>query len=127
MKIKGLYATDLVTAISTVSQEQYNGNIIFNRNPEKVGNFLHFTLRVINSKGPGARVSASGRRSVALCWHGHRDVMQEIFTRHPTALLVTAMARYDGADGFECEYPQTGDQNIGSIAQPLCYADACLC
>ena len=127
MKIKGPTVDDLIAAVSIVSREQYDGNITFNRYPEKVGNFTHFTLRVINSRGPGAKVSASGRRSVALCWHGHRDVMIKLFKTHPNALLVTALARYDGVTGFEREYPDTAYQNIGSIAQPLAFEDACRC
>ena len=127
MKIKGITVDDLVAAVSIVSREQYDGNIIFNRSPDRIGNFLHFTLRVINSKGPGAKISHSGRRSVALCWHGHRDVMRELFRNHPTALLVTAVARYDGLMSFDQQYLETGYQNVGSQVDPLLYQEACEC
>jgi len=127
MKIKNVTANQLTAIVDEVSREQYDGNIIFKRYPCQIGGFIHFTLRVASSKDDGAKVSASGRRSVALCWHGHRDVMQAIFDAHPDAILVTAMARYEGAEGFDDTYPATGDQNIGSMMQPLSYRDACNC
>lgn len=122
MKIKGLTEGQLQEIIREADE-----NIIFNREPERIGNFLHFTLRVVSSKGAFAKVSVSGRRSVALCWHGHRDVMRVIFDRYPKALLVTAMARYDGREGFESEYPATGQQNAGSAFNPMPFAYCCEC
>ena len=126
MKIKGITENDLRAALNDASTELYADNLQFNREPEREGNFLHFTLRVKNSHEPGAaRASTSNRRLVAACWHAHRDVMRAIFRRAPDALLVTALARYEGTAGFEHEFPHTGTQNAGSIMQPRARQNCC--
>lgn len=122
MKIKGITAPQLSTIVS-----QSDSNIIFNRHPGCEGKFLHFTLRVTDSKGPFAKQSATGRRSTSLCWHGHRDVMEAIFDLNPDALLVTAMARYEGRSSFNELFADTGMNNAGSQANPVAYQDCCEC
>lgn len=127
MKVKGIDQDQLTRIVRAVSDSHYGGNIRFNREPERVGNFVHFTLTVRSSYNKGAKRSNTGRRIAACCWHAHRDVMIALFSENPDALLVTAMARYEGRSGFEALYPATGDVNTGSMAQPLYYADACEC
>lgn len=127
MKVKGIDQDQLTSIVRGVSVSQYDGNIRFNREPETKGNFVLFTLTVRSSRDKGAKRSNTGRRIAACCWHAHRDVMIAIFNVNPEALLVTAMARYEGRDGFERNYPATGDANIGSAFAPMCYADACEC
>jgi hypothetical protein len=127
MRIKGISSSALEFIVYTVSHLRYNGNIKFKREPERKGNFLHFTLTVHNSSGKGARRSNTGRRIAALCWHGHRDVMRTIFDNYPDALLITALARYDGAESFADQFEATGNGNIGSIARPCKLRDACEC
>lgn len=75
----------------------------------------------------GARKSWSGRRLNAACWHAYRDVMLGIFAVNPDARIYTAMAKYKGLEGFEANYPQTADQNIGSMMQPAYMPDLCEC
>ena len=137
MKIKGIDESALREAVRTASADLYDSNIVFKREPEWVGNYLHFTLTVIKASEPGGRRSHSGRRVAAACWHAHRDVMREIFLRAPDALLVTALARYEGAQCFEDSFEATGDRNIGSQARveqlkcsgfmPLSMREACDC
>ena len=127
MKLKGLTIDQLSTLVARISRDQYSENIIFKRDPDQVGNFLHFTLTVINSAGPGAKRSPRGRRIAALCWHGHRDIMRAIFNAFPDSLLITALARYEGQKGFEHNFPKTGFTNIGSIAEPFAFRNACEC
>jgi len=128
MKIKGISEAGLRAALAEASAKLYADNLQFNREPEKKGNFLHFTLRVKDCHKIGAaRASTSNRRLVAACWHAHRDVMRAIFRRTPDALLVTALARYEGAAGFEHEFPYTGQQNAGSMMQPRARQDCCEC
>lgn len=127
MRVKGISELDLALIVGHVSRVFYAGNLIFKREPETIGRFVHFTLRVKDSKGPGARRSHSGRRLVSACWHAHRDVMVELFDFAPDALLVTAMARYEGREGFLREYPGTGSVNLGSAFEPMAYRDACDC
>ncbi len=126
MRIKGITEHDLRQAVNTASKE-YDNNIVFKREPERIGNFLHFTLTVNKSADPGGRRSHSGRCIAAACWHAHRDVMKEIFKRAPDALLITAMARYDGKQDFYYSFPGTGESNIGSMVFPLQMQDACDC
>jgi len=119
MKIKGITKQQLTEVINLGAD-----NIIFNRHPGCEGKFLHFTLRVTDSKGPFAKQSATGRRSTSLCWHGHRDVMEAIFDLNPDALLVTAMARYEGRSSFNELFADTGMTNVG---MGVSYQDCCEC
>ena len=57
--------------------------------------------------------------------HGFRDVLRAIFAVDPNATILTAMARYDGSDGFESTYPDTYHTNAGSLIQPVAYGDLC--
>jgi len=127
MKIKGISESRLRGTVRDISDSNYNGNIVFKREPEWIGNFLFFTLTVKTSFEAGARRSARGRRIAAACWHANRDIMAELFSANPDALLVTALARYEGREGFESIYPATGEKNIGSHYEPMAYADACEC
>lgn len=76
---------------------------------------------------PGARLSWNGRRIKASCWHAYRDVMYEVFKINPNARVATALAIYRGLEGFEANYPQTADQNIGSVFSPAYMPDLCEC
>jgi hypothetical protein len=49
------------------------------------------------------RVSPSGRRVSAICWHGFRDFFRELFRLDPSARVKTALAEYT-AETFEHEY-----------------------
>ena len=73
------------------------------------------------------RLSHSGRRIKALCWHGHRDLFRFLFQARADLEIRTARATYKGLDGFEAEYPATGDHNIGMQCNPVRYKDACEC
>ncbi len=126
MKIKGITESELRAAVQTASDEFYRGNIVFRREPEKVGRFLHFTLAVKGCGGRGAHHTAQ-RRTAAACWHAHRDVMRAIFKLAPDALLITMLARYEGSEGFEHEFPMTGAQNAGSMMQSRLRQDCCKC
>ncbi len=127
MKIKGISETNLRVALANASTEFYAGNLQFKREPERIGNFLHFTITVVNTRNPGGARSSQGRRIAAACWHAHRDFMRAIFKLAPDALLITALARYEGSEGFEHEFPYTGTQNAGSIMVPRARQDCCEC
>ena len=66
----------------------YDGNVIFNRQPEPVGSRIRFTLRVKDSKKPGDRRSHQGRRMSSACWHVHRDFFDELFKVNPESYVV---------------------------------------
>ncbi len=130
MKIQNVTASQLTDIVRTVSADQYDGNVIFDREPETLGSrviWVHFTLRTKSGHGAGSRRSASGRRMAKACWHAHRDVMQALFDAYPDAVLQTALAKYTGAQSFADTFESTGDGNVGSMAQPLPMRDACEC
>lgn len=68
----------------------------------------------------------------AVCWHGHRDFLRELFRLAPDAVVRTAFITYRGAADFEQNYRETrygkpgeGSTIYGSSAVP--YAEACTC
>lgn len=127
MKVKGITESELRQIVSDVSEFYYDGNLTFKREPETIGNFVHFTLRVNDSSGEGARRSGSGRRTVSACWHAHKRVMLDIFGENPDAILVSALARYEGQGDFLAKYEATGDTNVGSMAAPVAMRYSCDC
>jgi hypothetical protein len=64
------------------------------------------------------------RRCWAVDWHGHWAFMEEVFRLDPDATIKTAIATYEGLEGFYATAPATGARNIGSMMQPLAYEDA---
>ena len=53
--------------------------------------------------------------------------MREIFKLNPDAIISSNFIRYDGSDDFEASHDDTGDRNVGSLAAPLLYRNACAC
>jgi flagellar biosynthesis GTPase FlhF len=125
MKIKNVTAAQMEKAMAKVNRS-YASNVQFNRF-EAIKNGFNFTLRVVSSKGLGHRLSMSGRRLTAACWHVHRDFMRAIFDLSPTASLVSCQAAYHGKADFEAKYPDTAGINIGSMMQPMSMEEACAC
>lgn len=79
---------------------------------------------------PGQRRSASafGRRRInAVCWHGYRDALREIFLINPETRIYTVLAKYTGRDAFERLYPPTADVNIGALLDPVTMPELCDC
>jgi hypothetical protein len=77
------------------------------------------------------RISASifqnERRVNAICWHGFEEFFKRLFEITPEAKAITAMAVYDGKEGFYKTYPDTAFKNIGSQMYPVWASEACLC
>jgi hypothetical protein len=126
MNIWGLTKQDMNKAMEATNR-QYDDNVEFNKYPEKAGNGLSFTLRVKSSKEAGHRLGFSGKRMVSACWHVHRDFMSACFAINPEARIKSAVADYQGIADFNYSFEQTGDDNIGSQVQPLCFREACEC
>jgi hypothetical protein len=118
---------DEVRAAVTVASIKYDGNIVFKREPERDGKAVRFTLTVKNSRNPGSRMSPSGRRIAAACWHVNRDVMKGMLAYNNDCRIKTAIADYRGLDDFNDKYPATGYTNIGSQMEPVDFQDACNC
>ncbi len=73
------------------------------------------------------RRSHTGRKIAAVCWHGHYDFFREVYTQNEEATIITAQARYNNRADFEYSAETTGDNNIGSMVEPMAYRDACDC
>lgn len=63
----------------------------------------------------------------AVCWHGYRDFMIELYKISPDFRIVSAQATYNNKEDFYSKYPATGQNNIGSMVDPLPYEEACYC
>jgi hypothetical protein len=131
MKVWGISTDTAWDILRAVSRERYSGNLAFKRLPELTGHTerspIRFTLTVKRAANPGGRVSASGRRVAAACWHCHRDVMKMIFAINPNARIKTTLADYRGRSNFELTFDRTGYSNCGSMAEPFNIMDACHC
>jgi len=128
MQIKGMSLDQWTNVVDAVSAELYDGNIIVNRDSDDRSNsrtnHCRTSLRVKNSRGHGARMSWSGRRTVSACWHAHRDVFREAFRLYPDAVISTVLARYT-AENFEETYRKTAYVNVGSMMSPAYAPELC--
>jgi hypothetical protein len=120
-----------VNIVDAVSRQRYSGNITVHREARDLHGRryprIHARLSVKSSRDLGARRSPTGRRVAAPCWHAYRDILTEVFRQYPSAVVRTAMARYDGQAGFLANYPATGDRNIGYMSNYCAAAEACDC
>ena len=67
------------------------------------------------------------RKVNAICWHGYRDFLTELYKIYSDLRVFTAQITYNNKEDFELKYPNTANKNIGSMVQPLSYKDACFC
>jgi hypothetical protein len=98
----------------------FGGNVIFNRCDQNGGNFS-VTLKTTDACKPGSRISTTGRRMPIACWHVYGRFFDELFALNP-AIVVVAMGKKITKDAGNWQ-----DQNIGSIANPMKYSEACNC
>lgn len=122
MYVKGITTTQAEDAAAKVGVELYN------MRPERKGiafvlrpKYQSTTFRAIN-KHRGAH-----RRKWAVCWHGHRDFMRELFKVNPDAVISSVLATYKGEDDFEHKFEDTGYTNIGSQMYPVYARQGCDC
>jgi hypothetical protein len=103
---------------------KYEGNVTFNRF-DVHRNRINFTLRVSNSRGPGAKVSrlmGKERHTCSACWHAHGDFFDAIFKLDEKAWIFAAhVGTMEGPkDNWQ-------DFNIGSMIYPMYFSDSCDC
>jgi hypothetical protein len=140
MQITGVSESQFRFIVDKVSRAKYEGNVIIRELADLHGvrrPRIRVSLRTVTGKGsdrdscaPGSRRSASiysERRMPVACWHVFRDVFAELFEQHPTAIVRTAFATYNGRDGFESNYRATGNRNIGSAMYPRTMPELCDC
>lgn len=84
---------------------------------------VRFTLGTRDSFAYGSRRAASGRHMPKASWQAHRDVMRAIYAADPSAVLVTALATYNGRSDFESRFEATGNTEVGSRMAPALIRD----
>lgn len=113
----------IVNAIAAANKN-FGGNIKIKK-IKPAGKRFNFTLTVNNSKNRGGRISPSGRRVAALCFHGHYGVIAELL-KNP-CYIKSCHARYNSLQDLESVAPVVGNKNIGSQFNYLALEDACNC
>lgn len=137
--LKGMTAEQLHAAftavVNTTSREHYDGNVyasdtdgydlsVTDVTTTSRSVSFRFRLKVRDYDRGGWRYSASGRRIKSASWEAHRDILRALFAAFGDALTVTtAMATYKGPQGFEQNYPQTANVNVGSMIAPATMRD----
>jgi len=96
------------------------------------GNCWRVKLKLGSSKkyqrlGFSRNKDGSRKKVNAVCWHGYRDFIIELYKISPDFRIVSAQATYNNKEDFYSKYPATGKNNIGSMIDPLNYEDACNC
>lgn len=127
MRISKVTEAEFRSVVARVSAS-YGENLIVHQDAHAYGNSgCTARVAVTDSRGEGARTSASGRHGPYACWHAYRDVLALLFTEHPRAIVRTGLEIYRGAYGFMGNYPATGYRNIGSMMSPAYMPDLCDC
>lgn len=115
MRVKGITEADLRIYLHNVNAK-HGYKLIFNREPEKRGNYIHFTIRSEKSGIPGARTSWSGRNMVSASWHSHGYLFDEIWEHSPNAII------YSGNMKMTNKEDNWQDRNIGSMINPVMFS-----
>lgn len=139
MLVYGVSAYEVRKAVETVSAD-WDGNVELKSLTDKSnsrGGRASYALRAVSSHESGARRSGSGRRTIASCWHVHRDVLRELFKINPNARVVSGLGKivdgkfkhtvYKGSKGFENDFPGTAWINVGSAMCPAYIGQLCDC
>jgi hypothetical protein len=136
MEITGLSLLQFRGCVSYVSRMKYGGNIIVHQDAHDRTSYKNGTpnctarLATLSNDGPGTRMDARGRRGKYACWHAYRDVLQEVFTYYPNAVIRSGLAwrvTYRGRDGFLETYPETAHFPMGSPVNPVTMPELCDC
>lgn len=116
MRIKGLTITELHRALDRVNKEQ-GYQLIFNRYPEKKGNFYNFTIRSKKSGIAGSRTGFTGRKLISASWHAHGYFFDEVLKMNNEAII------WSGKNKITSESGNWIDWNIGSLMYPMSYSE----
>ena len=138
MKVWGVTVADLKTAADRAGVLISGGGYLTHGTPRQVGNALSFTLRT-REAAPGDPVRWQ-RRSInqvrkdgefrrvanAVCWHGHREFMLQVFEINPDARIQTGLADYRNREDFKLKYRSTF-RGVDQRAHVRAYGQACDC
>jgi hypothetical protein len=125
MIAKNVCDAELYKALEETNRE-FEGNVTFNRYPELIGkNKYRFTLRVISSKGKGARRGFyQRRRLMSACWHVHGIFFDRLFGINPDAVIGVGSG---SAKKITKDNGNWQDWNAGSIVHPIPMSEMCDC
>lgn len=79
----------LIEALESVNQK-FDNNIKFKTLKQISKKTVSFTLTVNDSKKPGSRISRSGRRIAAACWHVHGYFFEYLFLKY-TGIVIYSL------------------------------------
>lgn len=139
MRIKGLSIEQIKTCADKAGWFRLD-------NVRRKGNFIAFVLRMAGPIANIGRLYDKGevtahhhmiryrkrgmnmeRWTGAVCFHGHKAFMDEVFKLNPEALIVTTMARYEGKEDFDRKWVGTGMRPHGMGYMGLQYREFCDC
>lgn len=101
--------------------KSFENNIEFKRLEPINSRRVNFTLTVKSSFKPGARRGFSGKRVRAACWHVHGYFFEYLFLNFENIKVIAGnKVMRSNSDNWQ-------NWNIGSIASPLMYSQACDC
>lgn len=89
------------------------------------GRFLLFKASPLTSDGPYARTTWKGRRVKALCYHGFRDLILELF-EHGAKVVSSGAGRWTSKDDFEEDLPMLAALPKGSLMMPVQMIELCV-
>lgn len=134
MIVRNVTIGQLEEALITINNK-YNDNVCWKREPEYIAysNRIRFTLTVHDSSGSGGRISPSGRRIRAACWHVHGDFFDVLLDIEPRAVINTSTRLVTGEqwmiykDKHGHITNNWRDWYIESYANPMKFSRACHC
>ena len=123
MLIRNVTDEDLENALRATN-EVFGGNIAFffkehAGRTRRGGDKYNVRLAVNNSRGPGAAIAHSGRRTRSACWHAHGTFFNSL---PPEAEILSAREV-----GIHRPGDDWLDYNVGSMMEPLYASEACEC
>jgi hypothetical protein len=125
MRIRGITREQAAQAAERVGVE-------LNPDTDEKNGVLRTTIRPDSSLKPAQRAytrfsanrGLARRRVNAVCWHGHRDWMRELFRINPDAVISSALATYRGVRDFDEKFSATA---LTSVGQGQTMVDLCEC
>jgi hypothetical protein len=137
MLIWGLTQQEIIQAAERADVRIAGGNggaVDDHGTPAKQGRAFNFTLKTTRVPPAWTRRSQNiknkdgqYRRVVgAVCWHGHREFMREVFKINPEARIKTGIADYRGSKHFEDTHGTTHSQG-GNQYGRRGFGEACDC
>jgi hypothetical protein len=91
------------------------------------GRYVFFVLRPTQDgeRQKWQKRGHNDRRVNAICFHGHKRFMSNVFVLNPNAVIRTAENNYLGIDDFRVKAERLAHKNIGSMMNPRSWDEAC--